>query len=240
MDFGHVLGGDGVIGDDGGSALFELVDDFEGLGVADVVGVGFEGEPEEGDAFVLEGSESFGEAIGEVSSLFVVDLVGGGKEVELVAEGLSGPDESGDVFGEAASSPSESGVEEIGADSFIEAHSFCDLGDVGSALFADAADGVDKADFCGEEGVGGVLDEFGGGSVRDEDGAAIASVEPHEFDFCAGSVDSDDDSVGVDGVVDGGAFAEELGVADDVDELGVDSELVEGLFDEVSGADGDG
>ncbi len=57
---------------------------------------------------------------------------------------------------------------------------------------------------------------------------------------CAGVVGADDDTVRVEEVGDGGAFAEELGVGDDVEELVVHTVTLDGTANPLVGIDGDG
>ena len=92
------------------------------------------------------------------------------------------------------------------------------LGDgagVGAEAFADEGDLVDEADLGGEEGVGCVLDHLGRAGVGDEDGGVEGGVERGDAIGDVGLIGAEDDAIGVEDVVDGGAFAQELRVGDD-------------------------
>jgi hypothetical protein len=62
----------------------EELDHLEALGLAHVVGVGLEGEPEHGDRLVVEGTQGLGYALHEVGGALAVDLHHRAQELEIV------------------------------------------------------------------------------------------------------------------------------------------------------------
>lgn len=97
----HVLGGDGVVGDDLSATLLKPLDNGDGPGVPDVVSAGFERETEHGDALsadvdvvVHEGEEALW--------LLVVDLGGGVEHQWVVVLCAGGCADGGGILREAA------------------------------------------------------------------------------------------------------------------------------------------
>ena len=70
------------------------------------------------------------------------------------------------IFREAGSAPTDARLQELIANSGVEANTLGDLGDIGTDAIADIGDFIDKADFGGQKGVGGVLDHFCRTEVR--------------------------------------------------------------------------
>ncbi len=155
-------------------------------------------------------------------------------EVEFGAGVGGDADHGGGVLGEAGSAPAGAGFEEAAADAGVIAHAQHDVVDVGADLFAEVGHLVDEGQLGGQEGVGGVLDEFGRDGVADDDGGGEFGVEARHLDGGVVVGAADDDPVGVQEVMDRGAFAEELGVRDDCDVVAPDD-----VVDHRGGADRD-
>lgn len=235
----------GICHGDVGAEAVEAGGDVEGGGVADVVAVGFEGGAEDGDVLAVDGAVEGveGELDGAVAAAEVdfVDFVEEGDGFGA-AEFFGAGGEGADVFGEAAAAEADAGAEEAASDAGVVADGVGELGDVGAGDLGDFGHGVDEGDLGGQEGVGGDLDEFGGGQVGDDVGGVLGDgrvVDGAEElgGLLAGRAagDADDEAVGVDGVLDGPAFAEELGVPYQGGAGGFDAGGEGG-----GGADGDG
>ena len=118
--------------------------------------------------------------------------------------------------------------------------------------------GVDERDLHREKSVGGVLDDLsalGGGHQERgwfgdvaEAGNGVAllvvgaggerKIDPREDGCGAFAVGADDDAVGMKEVGDGGSFAKELRVGDDIEEVTGDAVALHGASDPLIGVDG--
>ena len=84
---------------------------------------------------------------------------------------------------------------------------------VRAGRFADGGDGVDVGNFQRQKRIGGVLDEFGGIDVGDDDGRVERRVNLlHRRDGPL-RTDADDNAVGLHQIADGETFAQEFGIA---------------------------
>ena len=216
----------------------------EAGGVADVVAVGLEGGAQHGDAAAAEVAvEGLAGEVDGGGAAAQVDLVDLAQERDgvLGAELAGAGHEGADVLGQAAAAEAEAGGEEPVADAGVVADGLGEVGDVGAGGLADLGHGVDEGDLGREEGVRGDLDQLGGGEVGDQEGDALGDdggVDlAHEVLGALGA-HADDEAVGVQGVGDGVALAQELRVPGDLDALGVGQGEVVGDLD--GGADGDG
>lgn len=120
----------------------------------------------------------------------------------------------------------------------VEADGVGDAGDVGASCFAHGGYLVDEGDLCGEQGVGGEFDHFGGGDVHGLHGAVDVGVQVCQQLGCRRVVCADDDAVGVEEVGDGPAFGGEFRVGGVPD--AVQASLVHCGADAGAGADGNG
>ncbi len=176
-DGGGPRHGCGIVGGDGASFGEEHVDEIDGGRLSDVVGLALEGQPEDADAFATEGPEGGTDFIEEAFFLLEVDLFDLGEDAEVGAELLGDGAEGGYVFGETGAAVADAWTEEAGTDAAVETDAAGDLFHVGLGGLAEIGDCVDEGDLHGEEGVGGVLDDFrtlGGGEEergRMRDGA---------------------------------------------------------------------
>ena len=114
-----------------------------------------------------------------------------------------------------------------------------DLLDVAADLLAEIGDFVDEGDLGGEEGVGGVFDQFGGAPCGVEHRRLVEIERPvevrhHLLGALVGG--ADDDAVGMLEVLDRRAFAQELRIGHDR-HVGVGPGLGHDPFDLVAGPD---
>ena len=115
------------------------------------------------------------------------------------------------------------GVQELGADAVVEADAARHVLHVGAGPFAQIGDLVDEGDLRGQKGVGGILDELCGATIREQHRRLIeierAVDVAHHF---AGAVvfGADDDAVGPLEVGDGRPLAQKFRVGDDGEATG--------------------
>jgi hypothetical protein len=110
---------------------------------------------------------------------------------------------------------------------------------VGADPFAQISDFVDEGDLGREERIGGVFDQLCGSAPGVEDGSLVQIKRPVKLGhhvLCAWIVGADDDAVRVFEVLDGGAFAQELGVRDH-GEIGVGARFLDDALHLIAGAD---
>ena len=207
---------------------------------ADVIGVGFEREPPDGDLLVLEHPERLADFRDKAVALCPVDPLDLFEQGERHAEILADGDECGDVLGKTRAAVADSGVEEVASDPAVHADPVGDLLDIRAAGLADLGDGVDVGNFQGEERIGCVLDELGRVDVGHQHGGHERLVDLlHEGDRAL-AVAADDDPVRLHEVGDRASFAQELRVADHVEfgpGLVVAPDRIRDLF---AGSHGDG
>jgi hypothetical protein len=91
-----------------------------------------------------------------------------------------------------------------------------DLLHVRARGLADVGDGVDVGNFQREKGIGGVLDEFGGIDVGDDDRRVERRVNFLHRRHGPLRADADDHPVGLHQIADGKTFAQKFGIADHV------------------------
>ena len=96
----------------------------------------------------------------------VVDRHGGLDQAQRRAGILGGLGERQRILGEAGAAIAGAGVEELDADAVVEADAARDVLHVGADLLAEVGDLVDEGDLHGEEGIGGILDQFGRAPAR--------------------------------------------------------------------------
>ena len=180
--------------------------------MAHVVGVGLEGEPEQGDGLAPEGAEVLLELADDSPLLKLVHLDDGGEQLEVVARVPRELLQRRDVFGQAVSRVAEARAQEVRPDAAVVAHPCRYLVDVGARRLADVRNLVDERDLGGEKRVGRVLDHLGRGHIRAHDRSAERLVERRQRIAVSGVEGADHDPVGLHEVPDRGALAQELGV----------------------------
>ncbi len=130
-------------------------------------------------------------------------------------------------------------MQELAADAVVEPDAARDLLDVGADLLAEIGDLVDEGDLGGEEGVGGVFDQFGGAPAGVEDRRLVEierAVELRHHLLGALVRGADDDAVGMLEVLDRRALAQEFRVRHHRD-VGVGPRLGDDPLDLVAGPD---
>ncbi len=149
-----------------------------------------------------------------------VDLLDGFQDLEGVALVLRELEDRLDVLREAAAAVAAAREQEGGADALVRGDGAADLVDVGAVLLADVRHLVHERDARRQHGVRRVLAQLGARAVHHHDrraGAGERRVELAHHLGAARIVGADDDAIGPQEVVDGGALLEELGVADDAE-----------------------
>src|SRR6266511_2438920 len=157
----RIVHGRRVVGADPGAGRVQELDDLHALGLAHVVGVGLEGQTQDRDRLVVEGTEGLGDRLDQVRGALAVDLDDRAEELEVISEAPRRMDERVHVLGEAGAAIAQPRLEERPTDAPVEPHALHDLRHIGAGRLADVGDGVDERDLGGEEGVGGVLDDLG-------------------------------------------------------------------------------
>ena len=180
--------------------------------LAQIVGLGLEGEPEQRDVRVAQRPEALLELGDDAPLLQRVDLDHGVEQLEVVARVAGQLLERLHVLGKARTAVADAGVQEVRADAPVEAHARGHDAHVGADLLADVGDLVDERDLGRQEGVGGVLDHLGAGHGGAHDRGVDAGVERGDAVAVGIVVGADHDAVGVQHVVERGALAQELGV----------------------------
>ena len=135
----HLLGAldrCGVIGSDRTALGKQHLDDIDRGRFADVVGLSFEGQAQNADAFAAKGPQGGTDLIEEAPLLLGVDLFDFGEESEVDAQLLGHGTEGGYVLGKAGAAVADTGAEEPSADAAVEAHAAGYLLHVGVGGFA--------------------------------------------------------------------------------------------------------
>ena len=171
-------GGEGcrVVYGDVGTTFQQPADDVEGGGVAEVVGIGLEGEAENTDCFALEDLQVVLELLDDGEVLALVHLNSGLEQGHGVVVFAARVDQRPDVLAEAAAPPADASAKELRSDPLVEADSPGDLVDIRTYPLAQPGHLVDEADLGGEEGVGRVLDGLGTHYVGGDEGNAPLSL----------------------------------------------------------------
>src|ERR1700674_2855671 len=218
-----------------GTFFEQALDYFQRRGEADVVGVCFEGQSEDGDALALHYPQRLADFFKIAVDALFVDAFGSLQEVKVHSDGSRQVNESLYVLRETETSIAQSGLEELAADARVESHGMGNFLDVCADFFAEIGDHVGVADFEREEGVRGVLDELGAVDGRDEEFDFVAggagsvvhraaetllenrAVDLAEFRGGGGILDADNNPVRVEKIRDGGAFAKKFRIGDDAE-----------------------
>src|ERR1700722_17269758 len=102
-----------------------------------------------------------------IDALFV-DAFGRLENFEVHSNRTGKVDESLQIFREAESAKSQSGLQKLSADAWIEAHRVRDFIHVSTKFFAEVGENVGVADFQREERIGCMLDQLGAVDCGDE------------------------------------------------------------------------
>ena len=115
-------------------------------------------------------------------------------------------------------------MEEFRADPAVEANAFGDVMHIRPDLFTKIGDLIDEGDLGGQKGVGGVFDQFRRFAIGEQDrrfNQRERPVHPLHQGPRAFRHRADHDAVWAHEIFDGGAFAQEFGVGDDVEPVAV-------------------
>ena len=215
-----VRSGSGVEPDHLRPELEEPAREGERRRLADVVGLRLERKPQDGHPRARELAHLVAKALDDGLHGLVVDPGDLGEHRERVAETLGEAFERGDVLREAVAPVAETSAQEGRTDPRVRPHDVGHGIDVGAHELADAGEGVGVGDLEREEGVGGVLGQLGGRDVGlDQADAAVEQRRvqaPHRVEPTR-VVGPDQESVGLEGIVNAGPLAEELGVGHEVE-----------------------
>ena len=172
--------------------------------------------------------------------------------------------QSGGVLAEATTTPTDASLKEARTNAAVEPNAAGNLEDIGTDTGSEARHLVDKADLDRQEGIGSILDQLGGGEVTGDDrhgtepfgtgqegGGRETLVEQRAVEIgkdIDGTlvIGANDNALWIEGVEDGGALAEELGIGGDgIAAIRFDTRVAAvGIPDKgsnpVTGADGDG
>jgi hypothetical protein len=151
----------GVVAADVGTALNKKGSHLQGWRIGEVIGVGLEGEAKDADGLPLEGAEGLLQSADDVLTLAGVNAEGGAEQGHLAAVVCGEAQQSSDVLGQTRAAPADSGVEIVRAYAVVKTYAFGNLSDIGAQLLGEAGEFVDERELCDEEGIGGILDEFG-------------------------------------------------------------------------------
>ncbi|MCY1238973.1 hypothetical protein D9M68_664340 [compost metagenome] len=146
-----------------GAGIPQRLHDGDRRTVAHVVGVRLEGEAEDRDlvpAHVAAGSRNHLAA--HCPLAVVVDRNRGLDEPDGRVMVLRGLDQCQRVLREARAAIAGARMQELRADAAIEADAAGDVLDIGADLFAEVGHLVDEGDLHRQEGIAGILDQFGG------------------------------------------------------------------------------
>ena len=187
--------------------------EHDGGRLAQVVGVGLEGETEERDVLAAQTApQPLLELADHPPLLQMVDLDDGVQELEVIT-GVAGELlERLDVFGKARAAVADAGLQEVRPDAVIETHAVGHGAHVGAHHLAHVGDLVDERDLGGQEGVGGVLDHLRRGHVGAYNHSVDTAVELLDRVAVLYRGRADDDAVGLQEVLNSGALAQELGI----------------------------
>ena len=122
--------------------------------------------------------------------------------------------EHGLLGDEARAAEANTRLQKLGADAIVEPHAARDLDHIRAGLLANVCDLVDERDLRRQERVGGELDHLRAGHVGTHERRLQRLVQRDHGVAGPAAVVSDDDTVGMQEVLDGRALLEELGAGD--------------------------
>ena len=221
----EVFGGIGEglwVGDDELGVFFgKEVGNRKGGGFTGVAGIGLKGKTKEGNAFAGEGVEhGVDGALNDAALLGIVHLNDFFPVVGTFIQAIASAevDEVEHVFLEAGTAKARACFEEVFSNAVVGAEDVGHFIDVSTGFFAEGGEGVDGGDALGQHCVGGEFGEFAGPDIGCDNAFAWhpGCVDLNEalngsktlFILWA----TDEDTVGMEEVLDGRAFGKELRV----------------------------
>jgi hypothetical protein len=210
-----------VVGAHARAAREQQVHQRQARRLADVVGVGLEGEaPQRERASAQVRAEMRHDLVAEHALLPLVHRFHAAHDGGVVAHLARRVDQRLDVLREAGAAVAGAGVDEVVADPRIGADAAAHRLDVGAEPFGQVGEFVHEADPGRQHHVGRVLGEFRRAHVHVDDLVMIAverRIQRIEQAGAVGACGADDDAVGFHEVVDRRTFLQELGVRDHVE-----------------------
>lgn len=206
------------------SLLEESLDHLQGGSLTGIRGVLLEGKAENGDLLANKGVvEASDDAVGESITSVLVHLDDLAPVLSDLGKthSLGKIDQVEHILLEAAATETDTGHQELVTDTGIDTDSAGDLIDVGASLLTDSGDGVDGGNSLGKHRVGDKLGQLRGPDVGGQD-AVAGNPSSVDVDESLGGLlavgsrgGTDQDSVGVQQIGDGGTGSQELGVGED-------------------------
>ena len=130
-------------------------------------------------------------------------------------------------------------MEKFRADAAIQSHAARHVANISADLFAKIGDLVDESDLGGEEGIGGVFDQFAAFAAGEQDRRLAQIKRPIDFAHHVArlfGIAANHHPVRAAEIADGRAFAQEFGIGGHV-EIGAGAHLADDGFDLAAGAD---
>src|SRR5690348_215359 len=136
----------------------KALDQFHRRSEADVVGIGFECEPEHADLLLLENPKGPSDFLNEPADAFLIHAFGFAEDGEVHSVLLRQSYEGLKILRQAEAAKSEARMQEMRTDTRIEADAMHYLLDIGAELFREIGDHVGIGDLEREKRIGGMLD----------------------------------------------------------------------------------
>src|ERR1700730_10194130 len=214
--------------------------DGEARGVAHVVGVGLEGQDQDGQGLAGQRAAARGDDL--VGHPPLARLVHRDRRFDDRQGGLGlarGAHQCGAVLGEARAAKARPGMEKLAADAAVEPDAAGDVLDIAAQGLAQIGDLVDEGDLGGEKGVGRVFDQLGGLDAGEHDRRLNQIERPIELAQHRPrplAVGADHHPVGAHEIGDRRALAQKLRIGSDIKAVGRPG-AAQDLGDLAAGAD---
>lgn len=221
-------------GDLAGSLLEQGLDHLEGGGLASIRGVLLEGKAKDGDLLANKGVvEALDDTVAEAVTSVLVHLDDLAPVLGDLGEthSLGKVDQVENILLEAAATETDTGHQELVTDTGVDTDGAGNLIDISTSLLAHGRDGVDAGNTLGQHRVGNELGKLRGPDVGGQDALAgnpsVVDLDKGLGGLLAGRSRgrTDQDTVRVEKIVDGGTGSQELGVGENLE---VDTRSVHG------------
>jgi len=225
-----------------GTLLKEGLDHLKSRSLTGVGGVLLEGKAKNSDLLANKGVvEALDDTVGETVTGVLVHLHNLAPVLGNLRKthGLGEVDEVKNILLEAAATETDTSHQELVTDTGVNTDSLGDLIDISTSLLTNSRDGVNGGDTLGQHGVGNELGKLGRPDVGGQD-ALARNPRVVNLDKSLGSSltrggrrGTDQDTVRVEEIVDGGTGSQELGVGENL-EVNARAVHVESISDELS------
>src|SRR6267154_1428218 len=210
-----------------------MLDYFERRGEVDVVCIGLKCQTQDGYALVFYHPKRLADFFKITVNALLVDAFSGFQDVEIHTDRSRQVDERLHVLRKTETTVAKPGLEELSADACVESHGMRHFLDIGADFFAEIGDYIGVADFQREKRIGSMLDELGAIDGGDEEFRLVArrtgsivhraaktlfkdgAVNLPEFGGGRGILNANDNTIGVEKIIDGCALAKKLGIRSD-------------------------